>query len=99
MKRMKRLIPLLALLLLFGTLLTACSFLPEEAQGNANKTTGNGGRTEMTTTATTTAHDLVTWTKYTGLDPEVSSGRGQVAQDNSRTPRSRRLTFGVTVNF
>ena len=57
MKRMKRLIPLLALLLLFGTLLTACSFLPEEAQGNANKTTGNGGRTEMTTTATTTAHE------------------------------------------
>ena len=43
--------------------------------------------------------NLATWTKYTGLDPEVSSGRGQVAQDNSRTPRSRRLTFGVTVNF
>ena len=44
-------------------------------------------------------NNLVTWTKYTGLDPEVSSGRGQVAQDNSRTPRSRRVTFGVNVNF
>ena len=44
-------------------------------------------------------NNLVTWTKYTGLDPEVSSGRGQVAQDNSRTPRSRRITFGVNVNF
>ena len=44
-------------------------------------------------------NNLKTWTKYTGLDPEVSSGRGQVATDNSRTPRSRRLTFGVNVNF
>lgn len=44
-------------------------------------------------------NNLATWTKYTGLDPEVSSGRGQVAQDNSRTPRSRRITFGVNVNF
>ena len=44
-------------------------------------------------------NNLATWTKYTGLDPEVSSGRGQVAQDNSRTPRSRRVTFGVNVNF
>ena len=43
--------------------------------------------------------NLATWTKYTGLDPEVSSGRGQVAADNSRTPRSRRVTFGVNVNF
>ena len=44
-------------------------------------------------------NNLATWTKYTGLDPEVSSGRGQVATDNSRTPRSRRVTFGVNVNF
>ena len=44
-------------------------------------------------------NNLATWTKYTGLDPEVSSGRGQVATDNSRTPRSRRITFGVNVNF
>ena len=44
-------------------------------------------------------NNLATWTKYTGLDPEVSSGRGQVASDNSRTPRSRRITFGVNVNF
>lgn len=43
--------------------------------------------------------NLATWTKYTGLDPEVSSGRGQVATDNSRTPRSRRVTFRVNVNF
>lgn len=44
-------------------------------------------------------NNLVTWTKYTGLDPEVSAGRGQVAADNSRTPRSRRITFGVNVQF
>jgi TonB-linked SusC/RagA family outer membrane protein len=44
-------------------------------------------------------NNLKTWTKYTGLDPEVSSGRGQVATDNSRTPRARRLTFGINVNF
>ena len=44
-------------------------------------------------------NNLATWTKYTGLDPEVSSGRGQVAADNARTPRSRRITFGVSVNF
>lgn len=44
-------------------------------------------------------NNLATWTKYTGLDPEVSSGRGQVATDNSRTPRARRVTFGVNVNF
>ena len=44
-------------------------------------------------------NNLVTWTKYTGLDPEVSAGRGQVATDNSRTPRSRRVTFGVNVQF
>ena len=44
-------------------------------------------------------NNLATWTKYTGLDPEVSSGRGQVASDNSRTPRTRRLTFGVSVQF
>ena len=44
-------------------------------------------------------NNLATWTKYTGLDPEVSSGRGQVASDNSRTPRARRITFGVNVNF
>ena len=44
-------------------------------------------------------NNLYTWTKYTGLDPEVSPGRGQVATDNSRTPRARRITFGVNVNF
>ena len=44
-------------------------------------------------------NNLVTWTKYTGLDPEVGSGRGQVATDNSRTPRARRVTFGVNIQF
>ena len=44
-------------------------------------------------------NNVWTWTKYTGLDPDVSSGRGQVATDNSRTPRPRKYTFGVTVNF
>ena len=59
MKRMKRLIPCFALVLLFGVLFSACSLLPIETPENAKQTTGNGGKTEMTTastTSTTAAH-------------------------------------------
>lgn len=43
--------------------------------------------------------NLVTWTKYTGMSPDVGTGRGQVAVDNGRTPLSRRFTFSVNVQF
>ena len=43
--------------------------------------------------------NVARWTKYTGLDPEVSGGRGQVAADNSQTPRSKSFTLGVSVSF
>lgn len=39
-------------------------------------------------------------TRYTGVDPEVGTGsQGNVARDGSKTPRSRDLTFGITVGL
>lgn len=48
-----------------------------------------------------TGYDLFTFTNYTGQDPEVSlpSGVTDIAKDNSQTPRSRRYSMGVTINF
>lgn len=48
-----------------------------------------------------TGYDLFTFSKYTGMDPEVSlpSGITSIAKDNAQTPRSRRFSMGVTVNF
>lgn len=48
-----------------------------------------------------TAYDLFTITKYTGLDPEVTSPSKVTAlcYDNAQTPRSKRFSFGLTVNF
>lgn len=39
------------------------------------------------------------WTKYSGMDPEVGSGQGSVAMDNAQTPRSKQVTFGLSVQF
>lgn len=50
-----------------------------------------------------TLNNLVTFTKYTGVDPEVSinmnPGYGLigVSTDNNKTPRAQYFTFGVTV--
>ena len=46
-------------------------------------------------------NNVLTWTKYSGLDPESagSGGRGSVAKDNAQTPRSKQITFGVSVQF
>ncbi|MBQ0094956.1 MAG: SusC/RagA family TonB-linked outer membrane protein [Bacteroidetes bacterium] len=44
-------------------------------------------------------NNVLVWTKYTGMDPEVGGGTGSVAQDNSQTPRSKQFTFGVSVQF
>lgn len=48
-----------------------------------------------------TGYDLFTISKYTGQDPEVNlpSKVTEQAEDNSQTPRSRRFSMGVTINF
>ncbi|MDO5447779.1 MAG: SusC/RagA family TonB-linked outer membrane protein, partial [Prevotellaceae bacterium] len=48
-----------------------------------------------------TGYDLFTFSSYTGQDPEVSlpSGVTDIAKDNSQTPRSRRYSMGITINF
>ncbi|MBR2239170.1 MAG: SusC/RagA family TonB-linked outer membrane protein [Prevotella sp.] len=48
-----------------------------------------------------TGYDLFTFSKYTGQDPEVTmpSKITDLAVDNSQTPRSRRVSMGITVNF
>jgi hypothetical protein len=38
-------------------------------------------------------------TKYTGVDPDISTGGWGPATDNAQTPRSRSYTLGLTVNF
>lgn len=38
-------------------------------------------------------------TKYTGVDPDISSASYGPATDWSQTPRSRSFTFGMTVDF
>ena len=50
----------------------------------------------------TTAENLLTFTKYTGQDPEVSvkgSNPFRVAIDNSMTPPTRNLVVGMVVGF
>jgi TonB-linked SusC/RagA family outer membrane protein len=44
-------------------------------------------------------NNLINFTKYSGMDPEVGVGGMGVATDNSQTPRSRRFTMGVTIQF
>lgn len=48
-----------------------------------------------------TGYDLFTFTSYTGQDPEVNlpSKVTDLAVDNSQTPRSKRISMGITVNF
>jgi TonB-linked SusC/RagA family outer membrane protein len=47
-----------------------------------------------------TMNNLYCFTKYSGTDPEVSvSGLTGVASDNSRTPRSKDWTVGISVIF
>lgn len=46
-----------------------------------------------------TFNNLATWTKYSGVDPEVGYGSFSVSTDNNRTPRSRDFTFGMTMSF
>jgi TonB-linked SusC/RagA family outer membrane protein len=45
-------------------------------------------------------NNIAVFSSYTGVDPEVGTGgMGNVASDNSKTPRTRDLTFGLTVGL
>ncbi len=46
-----------------------------------------------------TINNLFCWTKYTGVDPEVSIGGYSVAVDSSKTPRSKSFTCSVNLGF
>jgi TonB-linked SusC/RagA family outer membrane protein len=47
-----------------------------------------------------TATNLITWTKYSGLDPEVNSNNPLLrGLDRFAYPRPRTVTFGVNVKF
>ena len=44
-------------------------------------------------------NNLFVWTKYSGVDPEVSASGYNPALDNSRTPRSKQFTFTLNVGL
>lgn len=44
-------------------------------------------------------NNVLVFTKYSGMDPEVGYGGMNVATDNSQTPRSKQFTAGISVQF
>lgn len=48
-----------------------------------------------------TAYDLLTWTNYTGQDPEVTlpSNVTAIAMDQAQTPPAKRISGGLIINF
>lgn len=46
-----------------------------------------------------TVNNLFTFTKYSGVDPEVNYDALGVSKDNSQTPRSRSFTAGITIGL
>ncbi len=44
-------------------------------------------------------NNLWCWTKYTGVDPDVSPSGFSVAVDNQRTPRSKSFTASINLGF
>ena len=44
-------------------------------------------------------NNVLVFTKYSGMDPEVGYGGMNVATDNSQTPRSKQFTAGLSVQF
>ncbi|MGX8695580.1 MAG: hypothetical protein ACSW8D_04285, partial [Prevotella sp.] len=44
-------------------------------------------------------NNLYVWTKYSGIDPEVSARGYNPAIDNSKTPRSKQFTLTLNVGF
>ncbi len=45
------------------------------------------------------ADNLIYWSKYSGLDPEVNASGNGVAYDNMDTPRPRSYTISVSMGF
>lgn len=45
------------------------------------------------------AENLITWTKYWGFDPEISSGATSLGVDRGVYPQARTYTVGVNVSF
>ncbi len=46
-----------------------------------------------------TLNNILTFTKYTGVDPEISPNSQGICADYSKTPRSKYFTLGVTLGF
>lgn len=46
-----------------------------------------------------TLNNVAVWSKYTGVDPEVGYGGLGLSRDDSRTPRSKDMTFGASIGF
>lgn len=46
-----------------------------------------------------TLNNIITFTKYTGVDPEVSYNNQGICADSNKTPRSKYYTLGITVGF
>jgi TonB-linked SusC/RagA family outer membrane protein len=46
-----------------------------------------------------TMNNLMVFTKYTGVDPEIGYGAFGISKDNSKTPRSKDFTLGITVGL
>lgn len=46
-----------------------------------------------------TLNNLATWSKYTGVDPEIPPNEYGIAEDKSNTPRSQYFTLGITLGF
>ena len=44
-------------------------------------------------------NNLYVWTRYSGVDPEVSASGYNPALDNSRTPRSKQFTMTLNIGF
>ena len=44
-------------------------------------------------------NNLVCWTKYSGVDPEISSSGWGVAADGGKTPRSKQFTASMNIGF
>lgn len=46
-----------------------------------------------------TLNNILTFTKYSGVDPEVGYSNNGLCEDKSKTPRSKYFTFGITVGL
>lgn len=46
-----------------------------------------------------TINNIAVMTRYTGVDPEVGYGSFGVSEDNSKTPRTKDATLGISITF